>query len=183
MSPCPVMTITGKRSFVFLTRSSSSIPVISGIRTSVMMQPASASAMLARKSFADSYVRTRTPAASSMKRSESRAASSSSITCTKPSFCIREFLSGHVTEREVEDRAALRIGPHADAAVMRLDNRAADLQADAHAMDLGGEERLKQLPGDFIGDARARVGDADLDHSAVGRHDGHGELAPPCLGH
>src|SRR5690606_6361481 len=103
-----------------------------------------------------------------MKRSASRAASSSSITCTKASFCIRKFLPGHGAEREIEDRAALRIGPHADPAAVRLDDRAADRQADAHAMHLGREERLKQLSCDFLGDAGARVGDADLDHSAVG---------------
>ena len=48
------------------------------------------------------------------------------------------------------------LGSDPDASAMRLDDGARDRQADAHALALGGDERLEQLLGDLRRDARSR---------------------------
>jgi hypothetical protein len=47
------MTMTGKAALLFFKRRRSSSPTMPGIRTSVIMQPGSAAAMLARNASAD----------------------------------------------------------------------------------------------------------------------------------
>src|SRR5262245_9381756 len=168
-SPCPVTTMTGTLILSSFNRRSRSMPLISGIRTSVMMQPERTSAATFRNATADSYVCTLIFAVPSRNASESRAASSSSMTCTMgPSDGIVDYLTGNGAQREPEDRAAAWIGLATDLPAMGLDDGTGNRQADAHAMRLGGDERLKELGCHLWRHSNAGVGNADGDHSVSG---------------
>src|SRR5215510_9087222 len=182
-SPCPVMTITGMSRLNFFSRLSRSMPLTSGILTSVITQPAWICGRTSRKALALSYVRTLSRAVRSRNASDCRTASSSSITCTMTSDGIADFLPVDRAQREAKDRAAGRIGLHPDVAAMRLDDGARDRQADPHAMPLGGEERLEQLRSRLFRNAVSGVGHADGDHAVLAGSGGHDELAPGRLLH
>src|SRR3954462_1468690 len=94
-----------------------------------------------------------------------------------PSVLIADVLRSHRAKREAEDGATARIGLAPDPAAMAFDDGARDRQADAHAVPLGGHERLKKLLGEFRRDARAGVGYADLDHVAGSNREADGQLA------
>src|SRR5690242_14576800 len=180
--PCPVMTMTGTPTLSSSKRRNSSIPLISGIRTSVMMQPSAASGNTSRNAFAESKLLTSSSALRSKNASDSRRPSSSSMTCTTRnaaafSDAIAVLLFVDERQREGEDRAAARIWPLRDRAAMRLNNRARDRQPDAHAVGFGGDEGLKELVGDLGRDAAAGIGDADFDHIIGGGGGGDDEFA------
>ena len=68
------------------------------------------------------------------------------MTWTSPfSDGIADLLACDRGQGEGEHRSAAGIGADRDAAAMRLDDGARDRQADAHALPLGGDERLEQL--------------------------------------
>src|SRR5687768_5042604 len=96
---------------------------MSGILTSVTMQPCSIEGRADRNSTADSQLRDSRPAASSMKTRESRIASSSSMTWTKGSLAIGDFLLLYRPQGESECRAAVWVRLGLDLAAMRLDDR------------------------------------------------------------
>src|SRR5689334_24726 len=177
-SACPVITITGRRTRISFSRFSRSMPERSGMRTSVMTQPVVTSLIRCRKDVALSYVSTDNPALLRRKLSDSRTAWSSSMTCTTESFCIVHVLLADRPKRELEHRAGARIGFGPDSPSVAFDDRAGDREAHAHAVPLGGDEGLKQVQHDFLGDPRPAIGDADQNHSIVGRRDGYHELAP-----
>src|SRR6516225_2650807 len=130
------------------------MPLISGIRTSVMTQPGAAPGNTSRKALADSKFLTSIPALRSKNASDSRCPSSSSTTCT--TGCAAAFseaiaaLLVYDRQRESKNCATARIWPRRDRAAMRFDNRARDRKANPHAMALGGDEWLKQLIVDRI---------------------------------
>src|SRR4051812_11348121 len=105
------------------------------------------------------------PAFSRRKASESRTASSSSMTCTKVSFRIASLFSADGAKRQTEDRASARIGLHPELAAMRLNDGARNGKPHSHTLPLCRYEGLEQLLGDFRRNARPGVGDADLDHA------------------
>src|SRR5262249_36743486 len=162
------MTITGTASLSSRNRRNRSIPLSSGILTSVMMQPVWTVGAACRNRAADAYVRTSMPREPGWKASPSRTASSSSITWTMDlSAGIAEILSGRGSQREAKDRSTAGIGLHRDLSTVGLDNGAADRQADAHAVALVGDKGLEELRHQLRGDAGASVGHADGDHIAV----------------
>src|SRR6516164_8512347 len=178
MSPCAVMTMTGTASLSSRNRRKRSIPLSSGILTSVMMQPVWTVGATSRKTAADSYVRTSMPADPSWKASASRTASSSSITWMMDlSGGIARLLSARGPQREAKDRSTAGIGLHRDLSAVGLDNGAADRQADAHAVALVGDKGLEELRHQFLRDSRAGVGHADGDHVVVTDSGGNDELA------
>src|SRR5262249_61433558 len=135
ISPCAVMTITGTGFLSYRNRLNRSIPLSSGILKSVMMQPVRTVGATCRNATADSCVRISMPADPNWKASAWRTASSSSITWTMDlSGGIAEILPARGPQREAEDRSAVRIGLHRDLPAVRLDNGAADRQADTHAV-------------------------------------------------
>ena len=79
-------------------------------------------------------------------------------------------------KRNTVPAARVRLRPQP--AAMRLDDGAADRQPDAHAVALGGDERLEQPRQDFRPNAAAGVGDADQHHSA-GRRGAGDEICAP----
>src|SRR5580692_531464 len=178
-SPWPVMTITGTSMPSSRTRRSRSIPLNPGIRTSVMMQVKPVSGSTSRNAAADAWLITSRSAVRNRKASESRSASSSSMTCTiAGSDDIAGFLLGQDRQREREYRAAAGIGPRHDRAAVRLDDGARDRQTDAHALSLGRDERLKQLRADLGRDSRPGIGNADFDHIFAHRQSGDDQFAP-----
>ena len=68
-------------------------------------------------------------------------------------------------------------------AAVRLDNRAANREAETHAVGLGGNEGFEQLAGDAVGKARSAVGDGDLHHALITQGRRHVELAPSACFH
>src|SRR5262245_51276766 len=179
MSPCAVMTITGTASLSSRNRRKRSIPLNSGILTSVMMQPVWTVGAASRKTAADSYVRTSRPADPSWKASAWRTASSSSITWTMDlSGGIAGILPGRGLQREAKDRSTAGIGLHHDLSAVGLDNGAADRQADTHAVALVGDKGLKELRHQFRRDPGPGVDHADGDHVVVVGCGGDDELAP-----
>src|SRR4051812_40380300 len=102
----------------------------------------------------------------SRKASDSRTASSSSMTCTRLLGCISEILIADPRHSEAKYRAASGVWFHHDPPAMALDDGARDRQADTHAIALGRYEGLKQLLGDFRRNARAFVGNVDF-HNVV----------------
>src|SRR6516225_4320226 len=178
ISPCAVMTITATGYLSSRNRRNRSIPLSSGIRMSVMMQPAWTEGATSRNATADSYVRTSIPADPSWKASASRTASSSSITWTMDlSGGIAEILPAGGPYGEPEDRSAARIGLHRDLSAVRLDNGAADRQADTHAVALVGDKGLEELRHQFRRDPGPGVGHADRAHIVVAGCRGDTELA------
>src|SRR5215831_4712943 len=118
------------------------------------------------------------PAEPSWKASASRTASSSSMTWAMGlSDGIAELLPGRRPQREAKDRSADRIGLHRDLSAVGLDNRAADRQADTHAVALIGDEGLEELRHQFRRDPGSGVGHADGDHLVVAGCGGNNELA------
>ena len=92
--------------------------------------------------------------------------------------CLGSSLQG---EAKHGSAAGVGLGPHL--AAMRLDDAFGDRQSDAHARGLGGDEGLKQAIGNLLGDARAGVGDADLDHIAVNGLGRHQQFSPLAVMH
>src|SRR5262245_52281166 len=110
------------------------------------------------------------PTAPSKKESDSRMASSSSMTWTIPlSDGIADILLGHGAQREAEDRPARRVRLHPDLSAVRFDDCSGDRQTDAHAMALVGDKGLEQLSHHFRCDSRAGIGDADGNHAVLHR--------------
>src|SRR6516162_900837 len=178
ISPCAVMTMTGTASLSSRNRRKRSMPLSSGILTSVMMQPVWTVGATSRKTVADSYVRTSRPADPSWKASAWRTASSSSITWTMGlSGGIVEILPGRGPYGEPKDRSAGGIGLHRDLPAVRLDNGAADRQADTHSLALVGDKGLEELRHQFRRDPGSGIGHADGDHIVVGGCGGDDELA------
>src|SRR6516162_9029951 len=178
MSPCAVMTMTGTASLSSRNRRKRSIPLSSGILTSVMMQPVWTVGATSRKTAADSYVRTSMPADPSWKASAWRTASSSSITWTMDlSGGIARILSARGPQREAKDRSTAGIGLHRDLSAVGLDNGAADRQADTHAVALVGDKGLEELRHQFRRDPGAGVGHADGNHVVVAGGGGDDEFA------
>src|SRR4029077_2979480 len=145
ISPWPVITITGTSVPLSLRRRRSSIPVISGIRTSVMTHPSERLLMLSRNAEEVSYQRASIFALRSKKDNESRAASSSSMTCTTGLSCIADLLVAHSSERKVEHCPSTRVGFGPDLPAVRFDYGSTNRKAYTHAMQLGRDKRLKQL--------------------------------------
>src|SRR5262245_18652322 len=176
-SPCPVTTMTGTGILSSFSRRSRSMPLTSGSLTSVMMQPDLTFAATARKAVAESYVFTSIFAVPSMNASESRAASSSSITCTvEASAGIVEFLMGHGPERKPKNSATGRVGLAADLPTMAFDDGARDRKSDTHAMAFRCYKGMKELRGNFGGDAHSGISHADGDHAFSGRRCGNQQL-------
>src|SRR5215475_6107740 len=124
------MTITGTVSLSSRKRRTRSMPLSSGILTSVMMQPAWTEGATSRNATAESYVRTSIPADPSWNASASRTASSSSITWTMDlSGGIAEILPARGRYGEQKDRSIARIELHRDLSAVGLDDSAADRQA------------------------------------------------------
>src|SRR5579859_5226932 len=71
-------------------------------------------------------------------------------------------------ESQMKHRSSTRILAYPDPAALRFDDGAADRQANAHAVRLGGDERLEQTVGDPLRKPTAGVSDPNLD-PAVGR--------------
>src|SRR5215471_5079812 len=137
------MTMTGAVTLSCRNRRSSSMPLRSGILTSVMMQPVSTGSAALRNPVAESYVRTSIPADPSWKLSTSRTASSSSITWTMGlSDGIGEILQ-RGPQREAKDRSPAGISLHRNPSAVGLDNGATDRQTDTHAMRLVGDKGLE----------------------------------------
>src|SRR5262247_2563999 len=172
------MTITGTANLSSRNRRNRSIPLTSGILTSVMMQPVWTVGATSRKTAADSYVRTSIPADPSWKASAWRTASSSSITWTMDlSGGIAEILPGRGPQREAKDRSTAGIGLLHDLSTVGLDNGAADRQADTHAVALAGDKGLEELRHQFRRDPGPGVGHADGDHIVVAGRGGNDKLA------
>ena len=106
-----------------LERRSSSMPLISGMRTSVTTQPGSGRGETGEEGASPSRRRARQGRPnSSRKASESRTASSSSTTCTIRSRHRPSPRCGRRCAGETEDGAAAGIGLGPDLAAMRLDD-------------------------------------------------------------
>src|SRR5579859_4086114 len=86
-------------------------------------------------------------------------------------------------ESQVKHRSASRILACPNPAALRLDDRAADRQADAHALRLGGHERLEQTVRNRWRETAARVADANLDHAAGPGSAGDDQFAAGAIGH
>src|SRR5262245_3512494 len=115
-----------------------------------------------------------------MKASESRAASSSSITCTmEASVGILEFLIGHGTECKPKDGSSSRIGLAVDLPAVAFDDSARDRQSDTHAMAFRRYKRMKKLRRDFGCNAHSGVSHADGDHAFSSKRCGNQQL-PLC---
>src|SRR6516162_3329050 len=158
------------------------MPLISGIRTSVMTQPGAASGNTSRNALADSKLFTSNAALRNKNASDSRSPSSSSIIWTTGcatafSEAIAALLLVNDRQREGEDRTATGIWLLCDCAAMRFDDRARDRQTDPHAMAFGRDKWLKQLIGDLRRDACAGIRDADFDHVIRGRGGRNDEFA------
>src|SRR5499427_486012 len=172
------MTMTGTGCLSSRNRRNRSIPLNSGILTSVMMQPVRTVGATCRNATADSCVRTSMPADPSWKASAWRTASSSSMTWTMDlSGGIAEILPGGGPYRKPKDRSAGGIGLHRDLSAVGLDNGAADRQADTHAVALVGDKGLEELRHQFLRDPGPGVGNADGDHVVVAGGGGNDELA------
>src|SRR6516162_2371440 len=178
ISPCAVITMTGTASLSSRNRRKRSMPLSSGILTSVMTQPVWTVGATSRKTAADSYVRTSRPADPSWNASAWRTASSSSMTWTMDlSDGTAEVLRGRRLQREAKDRSPGGIGLHCDLSTVGLDNGAADRQADTHALALVGDKGLEELRHQFRRDPGPGVGHADRDHIVVAGCRGNNELA------
>src|SRR5262245_38337930 len=172
------MTMTGTANLSSRNRRNRSIPLSSGILTSVMTQPVWTVGATSRNATADSYVRTSIPADPSWKASASRTASSSSMTWTLDlSGGIAEILPARGPYGEPKDRSAAGIGLHRDLPAVGLDNGAADRQADTHAVALVGDKGLEELRHQLRRDPGPRVGHADGYHIVVTGCSGDDELA------
>ena len=73
----------------------------------------------------------------------------------------------------MENRAAAGMGLEPQPAMMRLDDRTADLQADAETFLLRGVKGLEELGGGFRADAATAIGDGNQ-RLAVGARRAHG---------
>src|SRR6478752_514421 len=119
------------------------------------------------------------PTAPNRKASDSRMASSSSMTCTTAlSDGIADLLLGHRPQREAKSRAASGVGVRSDVAAMGLDDGAGNRQADAHTMALVGDEGLEQMRSYVRRNPRAGVSNADGEHAILVGGGRNRELAP-----
>src|SRR5262249_30362991 len=177
-SPWPVMTMTGTSIFISRKRFKRSMPLMPGIRTSVITQFKLASGIFSRKAAAEEWVATSTRAVRSRKASDSRSASSSSMIWTVPfSDGIADLLLRHCGQRKAEHRTASGIWPRRDRTAMGLHDRARDRQTDAHAVALRGDERLEKLGADLRRDAGSSVGNGNFDHVLGRQRGGDDEFA------
>src|SRR3990167_2718209 len=159
------------------------MPLMSGMRMSVTMQPMLTSAKRSRNAVAEACVSARMPDDVSRKASESRTASSSSMIWTMASAGIGSLLFADGAEREAEDRSAARVRFDPDSTAMGVDDRPRDRQADAHSLPLGGDEGLEQLAGNLGCDPRSSIGDAHLDHVVVDEAGADQEFPRRRIGH
>src|SRR5262245_14461747 len=112
-----------------------------------------------------------------MNASDSRAASSSSITCTvEASFDIVEFLLGHTAKSEPKDGSPGGIGFAVDLPAVTFNDRARDRQPDAHAMALRCNKGMKKLRSNFGRYANSSIRHADGNHAVSGRSCGHHQV-------
>src|ERR1700729_2770804 len=95
--------------------------------------------------------------------SERCTAASSSTTWIVRSAGIEIPLRQDRRESEAKEGSAFGVRFELEAAALRLDNRAADRQAHAHAAALGGYERLKNAVSHVGVDAGSAVGDGEFD--------------------
>src|SRR6476620_5921774 len=172
------MMMTGMSFPLSLKRRSNSIPVISGIRTSVMTHPGSKGLLLARNDDAVSYVRTSICAARRRKANESLAASSSSMTCTTGLDGIADHLPADASESKVKHCPSSSIGFSPYLPAMRFDDGSANRQTDPHPLLFGGDEGLKELGRHVWRNSRPGIGHGDANHIAIGRR-GRQEKLPP----
>src|SRR5207237_5058538 len=93
--------------------------------------------------------------------SDSRTASSSSMTWTTPLVGIPRNLHSR-PQRETEYGAAAGARPRHDLPAMGLDDGLADRQPDTHALRLGRDKRLEQLRHHLRRDAAPGIGDTDF---------------------
>src|SRR5476651_2498600 len=164
------MTMTGMSILVSLKRRSISMPVISGMRTSVMMQPSVAAVLMAaRNATALSWLLTSSRALRSRNDNESRAASSSSMTCTTALDGIADLLLSDASEREIENGSATRIGLGPNLPAVRLHDGPANRQAHSHSLLLRRDKRLKQPRHHVRCDSRSGIGNGDADHIIFSR--------------
>src|SRR5664279_5877598 len=96
--------------------------------------------------------------------SESRAASSSSMTCTTGLDGIADLLLTDTSERKMENCASARIGFGPDLPAMRFDDRPANRQANPYALLLRRDERLKELGYHIRRNSRSGVGHTHPNH-------------------
>src|SRR5919109_1609610 len=165
------MTITGIPTFISFSRCCSSRPSISGMRTSVTMQPSCASGSALRKATADSCTRTARPAVLSRKASDWRTSASSSMTWTTwLAGTVGVLFPGHL-QSEVENRTTLGRRLHPDLPAVRFDDGAADRETEPHALALGRHERLEQMSRHLGRQSATGIGHAHLRH-AVAAGDG-----------
>src|SRR6185312_4544032 len=152
---------TGSSGWRSASRRCSSSPPISGMPISTSAQPGPPRPA-ARKARAEGKSSTSKPLVSSRIFSESRIASSSSMMKRMGLLAIRDRLLAR--DRQVEDELGssavdIRFGTQGSA--MRIDDRAADRQAEPHSRAFGRNERLEELLAHHRRQARARVADAD----------------------
>src|ERR1700751_1357516 len=101
-----------------------------------------------------------------MKVSDFRIASSSSTTWTmRLSLIAFSHVGSRQREMESGSPAVALLRP--DAATMRLDDRPADREAEAHAVVFGGLEGMEQPTGDLRGKSRPVVRHDDANMAAV----------------
>src|SRR5262245_42379361 len=115
------------------------------MRTSVTMQAGGRARQASSASAAASNTWTAWPADSSNSSSESRTASSSSTIKTSLFSGGMMLILISQGECEAERDAAFEVRRRVQAPAMRIDDRLADRQAQAHSLCLGGLERLEQL--------------------------------------
>src|SRR6476659_3941361 len=128
---------------------------MSGIRTSLTMQPVSNRLSIFRNWTAESYTFTAKPAVPSRNDRARRTSSSSSIRCTTVSGI--QIFSRQAFQCQSEDGAAARIGFGPQLAAMGFNDRARNGQAHPHSLTLGGRKGLEQFLGDLRRNAATGV--------------------------
>src|SRR5215813_10390757 len=144
-SPCPVMTITGTSTRFSASFSWNCRPSMPGMRTSVTTQAGFCSRQRDKASSAEANDSTAKPADSKSIVSESRTASSSSTTYTAFSFGGFGIDIVGQRQREGEGDTPAGVWRGLETTAVGVDDRAADRQAETHALFLGRDERLEQL--------------------------------------
>src|SRR5262245_25189081 len=166
-SACPVTTIVGRPPPRRTSSACRSSPLMPGMRTSRTRHPGCDGSYSRRKSAALAYVRTVSPTDSSSQRNDSRIARSSSTTKTIGSGGIAIPLRRR--QQDMEGGAARRVRRDPELPAMDLDDRPADRKPEAHAVLLGGEERLEQPRRRALRQAASGVAHDQLDGAAVAR--------------
>src|ERR1700722_20964976 len=163
ISPCPVRTMIGGTNPVALSLACTSSPLMPGILTSRRTQPPKRFGASSRKAPGVVYETVANPIDPRSRSSERCTAASSSTTWIVRSAGIEIPLGQDRRESEAKEGSAFGVRFELEAAAMRLDNRAADRQAHAHAAALGGYERLKNAVSHVGVDAGSAVGDGEFD--------------------